>query len=48
MASVSKALLSFFKQLLASFVPPDSESAWDDYRRARSLATLPMRTDDRS
>lgn len=38
MARLSKKVLSFWKQVLMSLVPSDSDSAWDDYRRARLLS----------
>ncbi len=37
MASLSKKVLSLWKQILISLVPSESECAWDDYRRARLL-----------
>ncbi len=43
MARLSKKVLSFFKQVLVTFTPNESESAWDDYRRARMLAQ-PVKT----
>ncbi len=41
MASLSKKVLSFWKQVLVSLVPAESECAWDDYRRARLLKEQP-------
>lgn len=43
MARLSKKVVSFFKTVFTSFVPNESESAWDDYRRARMLAQ-PVKT----
>lgn len=43
MAGLSKTFLSLVKQVFASLIPSESESAWDDYRSARSLATQPIR-----
>jgi hypothetical protein len=42
MAKLSKNFLSAFKQFLLSLVPSDSDSAWDDYRKARVMAAQPV------
>lgn len=44
MAKLSKNFLSAFKQFLMSLVPSESDSAWDDYRKARALASIPVRS----
>ncbi len=42
MAKLSKNFLSAFKQFLMSLIPSDSDSAWDDYRKARVLSAQPI------
>jgi hypothetical protein len=42
MAKLSKNFLSAFKQFLQSLIPTDSDSAWDDYRKARVMAAQPV------